>query len=129
MEPKLKTNQRLFFKKKCLNNKLGLNCLEKFYKYGFVILKNTPCQKNLFKCCKFNWELDQQTLEDYLMFRSVRKAKDLAYTSQALSAHTDNPYRKPIPGIQLLHCIKNNSEGGHSTLTDGFAVAEYLKKT
>ena len=60
--------------------------------------------------------------------RSVRKAKDLAYTSQALSAHTDNPYRKPIPGIQLLHCIKNDSEGGHSTLTDGFAVSEYLRK-
>ena len=44
-----------------------------------------------------------------------------------MSAHTDNPYRKPIPGIQLLHCIKNESIGG-STLTDGFAVAEYLRK-
>ena len=29
---------------------------------------------------------------------------DLAYTSLGLTAHTDNPYRKPIPGIQILHC-------------------------
>mgnify|MGYP003323094509 CR=1 FL=1 len=41
--------------------------------------------------------------------RSIRKASDLAYTSHALSAHTDNPYRRPIPGIQLLHCLKNIS--------------------
>ena len=60
--------------------------------------------------------------------QSVRKANDLAYTPHALAAHTDNPYRKPIPGIQILHCIKNDSKGGHSTLTDGFAVAEYLRK-
>ena len=60
--------------------------------------------------------------------KSVRKATDLAYTSHALSAHTDNPYRKPIPGIQLLHCIKNDSLGGHSTLTDGFSIAEHLRK-
>ena len=60
--------------------------------------------------------------------KSVRKANDLAYTPHALAAHTDNPYRKPIPGIQILHCIKNDSKGGHSTLTDGFAVAEYLRK-
>ena len=53
---------------------------------------------------------------------------DLAYTSYPLASHTDNPYRKPIPGIQILHCIKNDSKGGHSTLTDGFAVAEYLRK-
>ena len=30
--------------------------------------------------------------------------------------------------IQLLHCIKNDSVGGRSTLTDGFAVSNYLRK-
>ena len=46
----------------------------------------------------------------------------------ALSPHTDNPYRKPVPCIQLLHCIKNEVSGGFSTLVDGFKVANYLKK-
>ena len=52
----------------------------------------------------------------------------MAYTSIALTPHTDNPYRKPIPCIQLLHCLENEVKGGLSTLVDGFAVSEYLRK-
>ena len=36
---------------------------------------------------------------------------DLAYTPMALFAHTDNPYRKPIPGIQFLSCVRNDAQG------------------
>ena len=46
----------------------------------------------------------------------------------ALAPHTDNPYRKPVPCIQLLHCIENEVGGGLSTLVDGLAVTEELKK-
>ena len=59
---------------------------------------------------------------------SKPKANDLAYTSLGIKAHTDNPYRKPMPGIQILHCIANEAKGGDSSLVDGYAVAEYLKK-
>ena len=45
-----------------------------------------------------------------------------------LAPHTDNPYRKPVPCIQLLHCIENEVGGGLSTLVDGLAVTEELKK-
>ena len=31
---------------------------------------------------------------------------DLAYTSLPLAPHTDNPYRNPVPCIQMLHCIE-----------------------
>ena len=36
-----------------------------------------------------------------------------------LAPHTDNPYRNPVPCIQLLHCIENEVSGGLSTLVDG----------
>lgn len=52
---------------------------------------------------------------------------DLAYTALPLYAHTDNPYRRPIPGIQFLGCLVNDAGGGDSTLADGFAVAESLR--
>ncbi len=55
-------------------------------------------------------------------------ATDLAYTGLALDAHTDNPYRDPVPGIQLLHCLVNESTGGLSTLADGYAVSEQLQR-
>ena len=108
---------------------LGLKCLEKFYRYGFAIIKKTPPHKNsIIKLASSIGIIRPTNFGKLFNVKSVRKAKDLAYTSHSLSAHTDNPYRKPIPGIQLLHCIRNDSEGGHFTLTDGFAVAEYLRK-
>lgn len=53
---------------------------------------------------------------------------DLAYTGRRLPGHTDNPYRAPIPGIQLLHCLTNSVEGDLSTLADGFAIARQIQR-
>jgi gamma-butyrobetaine dioxygenase len=48
---------------------------------------------------------------------------NLAYTALGLGLHTDNPYREPVPGCQLLHCLIVGRDGGESILADGFAVA------
>ncbi len=63
----------------------------------------------------------------YFDVRSIPDANDLAYTSLFLDPHTDNPYRSPVPGVQLLHCLANETSGGSSTLVDGFAAAEALR--
>jgi gamma-butyrobetaine dioxygenase len=52
---------------------------------------------------------------------------DLAYTAIELLAHSDEPYRRPVPGIQMLHCIRNDAPGGDSTLVDGLAAALALQ--
>ena len=65
----------------------------------------------------FGWTFD---------VRAEPKPTDLAYTTIALLAHTDQPYRQPVPGIQLLHCLRNEAPGGDSTLADGLAGAEAL---
>ena len=126
---KIKNKPISRFKPNMFDNKEGYFFLEKFYKYGFSIVKNTPVKKNFITKFANSIGVVRSTNFGVLFnVQSVRKANDLAYTPHLLSAHTDNPYRKPIPGIQILHCIKNDSKGGHSTLTDGFAVAEYLRK-
>ena len=44
--------------------------------------------------------------------KAVRvNAANLAYTSLALPVHTDNPYRNPVPTLQLLHCIASDATG------------------
>ena len=117
------------FKKNLFDCKDGYKILKTFYRYGFIIIKNAPVKKNyLSKFANIIGILRKTNFGTLFNVKSVRKASDLAYTSHALSAHTDNPYRKPIPGIQLLHCIKNDSLGGHSTLTDGFSIADHLRK-
>jgi gamma-butyrobetaine dioxygenase len=52
---------------------------------------------------------------------------NLAFTSAAIAPHTDNPYRDPVPTLQLLHCLDNSAAGGDSSLVDGFAAAALLR--
>jgi gamma-butyrobetaine hydroxylase len=59
--------------------------------------------------------------------RSVAEPNNLAYTQRGLPAHTDNPYRDPVPGFQVLHCLSASGEGGESIFVDGMAVAERLR--
>jgi gamma-butyrobetaine hydroxylase len=52
---------------------------------------------------------------------------NLAYTNLGLQAHTDNPYRDPTPGLQILACLTNGVEGGESLVVDGFKAVERLQ--
>ena len=52
---------------------------------------------------------------------------NLAFTGLAIGPHTDNPYRDPVPTMQLLHCLSNAVDGGESGLVDGFMAACLLR--
>jgi gamma-butyrobetaine dioxygenase len=51
-----------------------------------------------------------------------------AYTAGFLPLHTDLPHYELPPGLQILHCLQNEAEGGESLLADGLAVAELLAR-
>ncbi len=103
--------------------------LQNFYKYGFVIIKNAPDDEDfLVKFANSIGTVRPTNFGTTFNVRSEKNYNDLAYTNHHIAAHTDNPYRKPVPCIQLLHCIYNEVKGGFSTVVDGFAVAEYLRK-
>jgi gamma-butyrobetaine dioxygenase len=59
--------------------------------------------------------------------RSVVDPTNLAYTSLGLPAHTDNPYRDPVPTVQLLHCLQSSAAGGENVLVDGWHVAAQVR--
>jgi gamma-butyrobetaine dioxygenase len=58
--------------------------------------------------------------------RTELDPSNLAFTGLAISPHTDNPYRDPVPTLQLLHCVQNAVEGGDTGLVDGFLAASLL---
>lgn len=60
--------------------------------------------------------------------RSEVNPSNLAYTSLGLQAHTDNPYRDPVPTLQILYCLDNSAEGGENTVVDGFRSALRLQR-
>lgn len=59
--------------------------------------------------------------------RSIAEPSNLANTSLGLAAHTDNPYRDPVPSLQLLHCLQSSISGGENLLVDGFQVAAEVR--
>jgi gamma-butyrobetaine dioxygenase len=101
----------------------------RFLRYGFLILSDVPTEPETVLRVAATFGFVRQTNFGTLFdVRSKPEANDLADTSLALDPHTDNPYRAPEPGVQLLHCLVNKTSGGLSTLVDGFAVAEALRR-
>jgi gamma-butyrobetaine dioxygenase len=102
--------------------------LEPFLTLGFVIFEGVPTHPGAVLEVGATFGFTRVTNFGALFdVRSTPAATDLAYTSLPLDPHTDNPYRAPVPGIQLLHCLANETRGGLSTLVDGFAVAQTLR--
>jgi gamma-butyrobetaine dioxygenase len=102
--------------------------LRQFLEAGFIVFSGVPVRPGALlgvgKTFGFTRETNFGALFDV---RSTAEASDLAYTSLPLDPHTDNPYRDPVPGVQILHCLVNETSGGLSTLVDGFAAARALE--
>ncbi len=61
--------------------------------------------------------------------KSKPQAENVAYTSQFLGLHQDLLYHRPVPGLQLLHCLANSTEGGESLFSNGIRAAYEVKLT
>ena len=117
------------FEDNFFNEKVMYDALIDFYKFGFVIFKDVPTKDNFItKFANSIGSIRRTNFGEFFNVKSKPNPNDLAYTSLALAPHTDNPYRNPVPCIQMLHCIENEVNGGLSTLVDGYTVTEKLKK-
>lgn len=102
--------------------------VETFLRYGFIILQGVPTVPETILTVARRFGFPRDTNFGVIFnVRSETDGEDLAYTALALDPHTDNPYRTPVPGIQLLHCLTNRTTGGLSTLVDGLSVANALR--
>ena len=94
---------------------------------GFFVLNDVPTQDG--QVLKVISELGFTRETNYGALFEVRteiNPNNLAYTNLGLGSHTDNPYRDPVPTVQLLHCLESSTEGGDSILVDGFKAASIL---
>lgn len=65
----------------------------------------------------------------YFDVESKPDPENLAYTPRALYPHNDLPSRTHLPGIQFLHCLQNDAQGGDSIMVDSIASAGKLQQT
>ena len=116
------------YKENFFESKEMYDLLISFYKFGFVVVREVPTHDNfIVKFANSIGSVRRTNFGEYFDVKSKPDPNDLAYTSLHLAPHTDNPYRNPVPCIQLLHCIENEVSGGFSTLVDGYTVTEDLK--
>lgn len=102
--------------------------LERYAVLGFGVLKNVPRVPGM--VAEVGDRLGFVRVTNYgrlFDVKSVPNPTNLAYTAVGLGVHSDNPYRHPSPGVQLLHCLESDAPGGDTLLVDGFKAAEILR--
>ena len=101
--------------------------LDGLYRYGFAKLNNGPTQSGaLLEVAESFGYVRETNYGKWFEVRTEVNPVNLAYTGMALQAHTDNPYRDPVPTMQILYCLENAAEGGDSIVVDGFACIQRL---
>jgi len=104
------------------------NWLADVAEYGFAKLTNGPTEpESLLKVAALFGYVRETNYGPYFEVRTEVNPTNLAYTGLGLQAHTDNPYRDPVPTLQILYCLENSAEGGESIVVDGFRAAERLR--
>jgi gamma-butyrobetaine dioxygenase len=103
-------------------------CLDAVATLGFTRLRGVPAEPGAVLRVAETFGFVRET--NYGRLFDVRVQADpgnLAFTSRAIAPHTDNPYRDPVPTLQLLHCLRDADLGGDTGLVDGFAAAAALR--
>ena len=96
--------------------------------HGVALLRNVPPEEErIFDVVALFGYVRETNYGRLFDVVSEPEPVNLAFSNLGLGLHTDNPYRDPVPGLQLLHCLVAESDGGESVVVDGFAVAERLR--
>lgn len=98
-------------------------------RYGFAVMTGIACKSGaLADVVNLFGYIRETNYGRWFDVRAEVNPANLAYTNLGLQAHTDNPYRDPVPTLQLLMCLENTVEGGESLVVDGFSAALRLKE-
>ena len=110
------------------DKKLLLKWLKSLHYYGFAKMKGDKIKSGaVIEIANLFSYIRETNYGKWFDVRSEINPINLAFTNYGLQAHTDNPYRNPVPTMQILYCLKNSARGGNSKVVDGFYAALRLK--
>lgn len=102
--------------------------LGQIVRYGFAKVVNAPVEPGaLFRIVDLFGYVRETNYGRHFEVRTEVNPTNLAFTGLGLQAHTDNPYRDPVPTIQVLYCLESSAAGGENMVVDGFAAALRLR--
>ena len=98
-------------------------------RFGFGKVTNGPVKPGaVFKIVDLFGYVRETNYGRHFDVRTEVNPTNLAYTGLGLQAHTDNPYRDPVPTLQVLYCLESSAAGGENMVVDGFAAALRLRE-
>lgn len=110
--------------RRALSDWLGLVC-----SHGFGKVVNGPVEEGaLFRLVDLFGYVRETNYGRSFEVRTEVNPTNLAFTGLGLQAHTDNPYRDPVPTVQVLYCLESSAAGGENMVVDGFAAARRLRE-
>ncbi|MEU3478088.1 TauD/TfdA family dioxygenase [Streptomyces sp. NPDC033754] len=102
--------------------------LDSVLRLGFVLLRGVPVRdRHVLDVAGTFGYVRETNYGELFEVRVETDPNNLAFTGARITPHTDNPYRDPVPTLQLLHCLVNAAQGGDSGLVDGFHAAALLR--
>jgi alpha-ketoglutarate-dependent taurine dioxygenase len=116
------------FDRVCSNPAALKEWLGQIARFGFGKLSNGPVRDQaLMHVVGLFGHVRETNYGRHFEVRTEVNPSNLAYTGLGLQAHTDNPYRDPVPTLQILYCLENSAKGGESIVVDGFSAALRLR--
>jgi gamma-butyrobetaine dioxygenase len=104
-------------------------CLSVLLRDGMALLSDVPREAGAVLAVARSMGYVRETNYGQLFdVRVTATPSNLAFTGLPIAPHTDNPYRDPVPTVQLLHCLDSGVDGGDSGLVDGFLAAGLLRQ-
>ena len=98
-------------------------------RYGFGKITDGPTEEGaLFRVVDLFGYVRETNYGRLFEVRTEVNPTNLAFTGAGLQAHTDNPYRDPVPTVQVLYCLESSATGGENMVIDGFACAKRLQE-
>ena len=98
-------------------------------RYGFGKIVGGPIEDGaLFRVVDLFGHIRETNYGRHFEVRAELNPTNLAFTGLGLQAHTDNPYRDPVPTVQVLYCLESSASGGENMVVDGFAAVRRLKE-
>ncbi len=108
--------------------RLRARWLARLLRDGIAFLSDVPAEESaILTAAALMGRVSETNYGRVFDVRSVPQPENLAYSDLGLGLHTDNPYREPVPGFQVLHALIASPDGGESLFADGFAIAEHLR--
>ncbi|KAF9066732.1 hypothetical protein BDP27DRAFT_1329950, partial [Rhodocollybia butyracea] len=125
----LQKSPDLFLKHEELQTPSGLlKVIDQLCKYGLLFFHGVPTtpESSITDLAHYFSSEIRETFYGRIFHVQNTNSENIAYTNLKLDLHMDLLYFQHPPRYQILHCIRNNVQGGSSIFSDSFHSAKLL---